>query len=716
MIKDTYPVEGMTCAGCASSVERALHQQPGVSKAEVNFAHHSVSLVFDPKQISFQALQKSVSNIGYTLTKNQSKSDLAEKKQLTLMRLKRQFFFAMTFAIVVFVLSMFVGAFPYKNYLLFVLSTPVLLYSGAQFFQNAWTKLMHGTTNMDTLIAFGTGSAFLFSAFNTFFPHVLLQQGVTPHVYYESAVVIITFILLGRLLEERAKVKASVAIEKLFELQVKKVTRILGGQEETIDLALVEKGDILLVKPGEKIPVDGQVFSGSSSVDESMVTGESHLTTKNKGDEVIAGTVNYEGVLKVTASKIGEETLLSGIIKMVSEAQGSKAPVQKLADKIASVFVPIVLLLALVTFVLWFLLAPKASITYAFVNTFSVLIVACPCALGLATPTAIMAGIGKSAIHGILIKDAIALENAAKTNKLFLDKTGTISEGELNVTALHTFFPEEENLYFLSILNGIETQSTHPVAEAISNHLTHHYSLFPFTVDNVKNIPGEGIKATLDNKEFFVSSKKARRQLVMDENQQRLLQQLEEDEKTLVFFITGDQLLAVIALDDTIKKESKPLVKALRQLGIEVEMLSGDNANVCSKVAYEIGLDNYRAELMPADKVALIKEARQNGFQVAFAGDGVNDAPALAVADTGIAMGTGTDIALESASVTILKGNLKKIKDLIILSKQTNRTMYQNLFWAFIYNIISIPVAAGVLYPFFWLFAQPNDRQRSNGF
>ena len=560
---------------------------------------------------------------------------------------------------------------------------------------------------MDTLIAFGTGSAFLFSTFNTFFPQILTQQGMAPHVYFESAVVIITFILLGRLLEERAKAKTSGAIEKLFELQVKKVTRILGNKEEVIDLALVKKGDVLLVKPGEKIPVDGQVLSGKSSVDESMITGESHLVTKEKRDPVIAGTVNYEGVLKILASKIGEETLLSNITRMVSEAQGSKAPVQRLADKIASIFVPIVLLLALVTFVLWFLFASESSITYAFVNTFSVLIVACPCALGLATPTAIMAGIGKGAMHGILIKDATALENAAKTNRLFLDKTGTISTGELKVTDFHTFFLKEENLYFLSVLNGLEAQSSHPIAEATSAYLTNHYSLFPFLLENVKNIPGEGIEATFDGKKFFASSKKALGTLTLDQEQQELIKKLEMAGKTMVLFIAGDQLLAVIALNDTVKKESKRLVEALQKSGIKVEMLSGDNAQVCSKVAHEVGLDSYHAELLPNDKLMMVKEAQQNGFRVAFAGDGVNDAPALALADTGIAMGTGTDIALESAPVTILKGDLGKIKGLITLSKQTNQTMYQNLFWAFIYNIVAIPIAAGALYPFFGFLLNP---------
>ncbi len=697
--KETYPVQGMTCAACAVSVESTLQRQKGVKEAVVNYANGSVKLAFDEKAVSFKKLQKSVHSAGYQLHEIQSRATLADEKARALKKTQFEFFTALGFGAVVFVLSMFVGGFPYKNELLLVLSLPVVFWSGRGFFIGAWKQLRHGRTNMDTLIAFGTGSAMLFSIFNTFWPQVLENQGVVAHVYYESAAVIVTFILLGKYLEERAKHSTGKALEKLLDLQVKKVTRLSDGREESIGLEEVVEGDRLLVKSGDKIPVDGSVRSGSSSVDESMVTGESVPVLKQEDDEVKAGTVNLDGILEIRAEKIGAETLLGRIIQMVTEAQGSKAPIQKLADKIAGVFVPVVLLLAVATFLIWWLLGPESGLTLAFVNTFSVLIIACPCALGLATPTAIMVGIGRGASMGILIKDAVGLEQATRMDTLFVDKTGTISEGKLSVTDFHTFFPEEDNLHLLSILNGIEAKSNHPIAVAVADYLTNSYMLFPIMVNQFKTIPGEGIEAQLEGELFRVVGDRGLAHTKLSPEQERVIQGLREAGKTLVFFLKQNELMAIAGLKDTVKRESLATIKSLKKQGVEVIMLSGDHEAVCARLAYETGIEQYHAGLLPQDKSDIIKQAQDNGKIVAFAGDGINDAPALAQADVGIAMGTGTDVALESATVTLLKGDISKLLQLIRLSRRTVSTMRQNLFWAFIYNIIAIPLAAGVLYP-----------------
>lgn len=697
--QETYPVQGMTCAACAVAVENTLQKQNGVKEATVNYANNSVKLTFDAKAVSFKRLQKSVDNAGYQLTQVKSRAVLASEKAAALKKARQEFFIALGFGAVVFVLSMFIGDFDFKNEILLVLTLPVVFWSGRHFFVGAWKQLRHGRTNMDTLIAFGTGSAMLFSIFNTFWRVVLQSQGVVPHVYYESAAVIVTFILLGKYLEERAKHSTGKALEKLLDLQVKRVIRLVDGVEETISLEAVAEGDRLLVKPGDKVPVDGSVKSGSSSVDESMVTGESVPVLKQEDDEVKAGTINLDGVLQIRAEKVGDETLLGRIIQLVTEAQGSKAPIQKLADKIAGVFVPVVLLLAVATFLIWWLWGPESGLALAFVNTFSVLIIACPCALGLATPTAIMVGIGRGASMGILIKDAIGLEQATRMETLFVDKTGTISEGKLSVTDFHTFFPEEDNLHLLSILNGIEAKSSHPIATAVSDYLADGYMLFPIMVNQLKTIPGEGIEAELEGDLFRVVGDRGLKEVKFNADQERLVEQLRQSGRTLVFFLRQNELLSVAGLNDTVKKESLSTVASLKKQGIEVTMLSGDHEAVCARLAYQTGIERYHAGLLPQDKSALVKKAQQEGKIVAFAGDGINDAPALARADIGIAMGTGTDVALESATVTLLKGDLTKLLRLLKLSKRTVSTMRQNLFWAFIYNIIAIPLAAGILYP-----------------
>ena len=698
LTKKTYAVEGMHCAACVASVQKTLEEQPGVDEAVVNIASNSASITYNPKETPFSVLQTAVDKVGYGLKEVQA-NELSESMEIQFKRLRREFFFALLFSSVVFILSMFVDEFDYKNILLLALSTPVLIWPGRQFFVRAWKQLLRGKTNMDTLIAFGTGSAFLFSVFTTLFPEVLIERGLEPYVYFESAVVIITFILLGKLLEERAKNRTTNAISALFKLQVKKVIRLNNDQQEWIDVEEVKVGDTLLVKPGERIPLDGVVVRGASSVDESLITGESKPISKTKKQGVIGGTVNLDGVLEVFVTKTGDQTLLAGIISLIRSAQSSKVPAQQRADRIAAIFVPIVLVLALMTFLVWAFWGPQPQLTYAFINTFSVLIIACPCALGLATPMAIMVGIGKGASSGILIKEAMALETAVQIDKLFLDKTGTISEGKMKVQRFHSYFEESDSLLYLSILNGMEVRSSHPIALAVSDYLTEQYSIFSFAIENQTSVPGIGVKALVEGHEYQILSEKGLKNIKLSEQQERDLEAILKENMTLVLFVRDGVLLNVIGLNDTVKRSSVKAIEAIQKLGIETVMLSGDNEQTCSQVAYEVGIDQYYANLLPEDKLRFIREAQENGSLVAFAGDGVNDAPALVQANLGIAMSTGTDVALESADVTLLGGDLSKIKNLIKLSYRTKSTMNENLFWAFAYNVVAIPIAAGILYP-----------------
>lgn len=699
MIKDIYPVEGMHCAGCASTVEKTLKNSKGVEEASVNYATNTVSLVYNEAEVDFKLLQKYVKGAGYTLQAKKDKASVAASREEGLKKTKRALALAITLGAIVMVLSMFVGDFLYKNWVLLVLSFPVVFISGWRFFTSAFSQIKRGAVNMDTLIAFGTGSAFLFSMFNTIFPEVIRNQGLQVHVYYESAAVIIAFILLGKYLEEKAKFSTSKAIEKLYELQVKKVIKIEDGEQHEILFEEVQLNDILLVKAGEKIPVDGKIISGRASLDEAMISGESVLVEKSEGDEVKAGTINTDGSLQVKTEKLGEDTMLGKIIQMVTEAQGSKAPAQQLADKIASVFVPIVLGLAALTFVIWYFIGPDPALTYAFVNTFSVLIIACPCALGLATPMAIMVGIGKGAKNGILVKDAVALENASKVTKLFVDKTGTISEGKLSVTDFKTFFTEENNLELLSVLNGMEAASSHPIAGAVTDYLEENYLLFPVQIKELKTIAGVGLATTLDQHNYKIVGKSGLKEILLSDEISDLIKSYDKEGRTQVFFIRDEKVLAVIALKDTVRKSSAALVAQLQERGIEIEMLSGDNEQICANVARETGIQKYQSGLLPDDKHAIVKQAKTAGHIVAFAGDGINDAPSMAEADLGIAMSTGADVALESASVTLLNGDISKLHQLILLSEKTTKTMKQNLFWAFAYNVIAIPLAAGVLFP-----------------
>lgn len=711
VVKESYGVVGMTCASCAVSLESYLKPSEGIREISVNYPNKSVALTFDTGIIALDQIKSKALEIGYEiLTGDEAEQQevLDQKEDKRLEQLKSKLIFAVVLSSPVFVMAMFfMGQVPYENWIMLVLSAPVLFWSGSEFFINAWKKLKHFSSNMDTLVALSTGVAFVFSFFNTIYPQFFLDHSITPHVYYESAVIIVTLILLGRYLEERAKGKTSSAIKKLMGLQPKQVVVFRNGEEVSIPLSEVVKGELILLKPGDKIPVDGKVKRGDSYIDESMITGEPIPVHKLKGEQVYAGTVNQKGSLQILANKVGGETLLAQIIQLVKSAQASKPPIQKLVDKVAGVFVPIVIGLALLTFFMWYFLGPDPSITYAFLTLITVLIIACPCALGLATPTALMVGIGKGAEQGILIKDAQALEVAYKTNALVLDKTGTITQGKPQVTDVNWKNNSGKEL-FEDILLTIESKSEHPIAEAVAQHLRKNGSR-PVDITSFQSITGQGAKAKYEDEWFFIGND----ELVLDNNidfsaeLQTLAGELKRQAKTVVLFADHHEVLGVMAIADNIKESSKQAIHTLKKMGIEIHMLTGDNQETAKAIANQVGIDNYQAQVKPADKGAFITDLQSQGKIVAMAGDGINDSHALAQADIGIAMGSGTDIAMESAGITLMHSDLQQIARAITLSKATIRTIRQNLFWAFIYNLIAIPIAAGALFPLFGFLLNP---------
>lgn len=708
IIHKQYPVKGMSCAACASSVESMLKAQEGVTKANVNFANHSVSVNYDATAISPAQLKKTLEAVGYELvTDTVDPGQLKAEKKATLKRLKQKLTIAAIFSLPVFVLSMFMIEIPFKNWVLLVLSVPVIFYSGRGFYISAWKKIKHGTTNMDTLISLGTGAAFLFSLFNTIFPEYLLQFGLEPHVYYESAVVIITLILFGNFMEEKAKDRTSTAIEKLMGLQPKEANLVRNGKIITVDIDEITVGDILLIKPGAKIPLDGVVVSGNSYIDESMVTGEPEHAQKQEGDKLVGGTINQTGSLEMRVDKVGEDTMLARIIKMVQEAQGSKAPAQKLADKISSIFVPVVIVIAILSFTIWVIGGPGFST--AFVVLVTVLIIACPCALGLATPTAITVGIGKGANQGILIKDAEALEKVKDINVLLVDKTGTITEGK---PAVNEFIISEnhDKKNLLNVIYSLEQKSEHPLAKSILDYLEQQkFAIEDIELLDFRSITGEGVEGKSGNDTYFVGSvaRLKTNQFILEGSIKNEFDRLNRSGKTMVIVSKNDLVIAAINIEDQLKINAKQAIANLHKEKIKVIMVTGDNEGVARTIAAQAGIDEIHAEVLPEQKSDLVMKYQADGKKVAMAGDGINDAPALAKADVGIAMGSGTDIAIESAALTLVKGDISKIAQAINLSRQTSRTIKENLFWAFIYNVITIPVAAGLLYPFTGFLLNP---------
>jgi len=699
----SFPVLGMTCASCAVSVESMIGAQAGVKQAEVNYATQKVKVTYDADLIQPEGIQKAVQSVGYDLILD---TDRGNEKQEQVQAdnykaLKKRIIAAGILTIPIVMIGMFFMYMPYGNYIMLVLSAPVVFYFGKNFFINAFKQAKHSKANMDTLVALSTGIAFIFSVFNTFYPEFWHQRGLHPHVYYEAAAVVIVFIMLGKLLEERAKSNTSSAIKKLIGLQPKTVILVTEDGEKEIQVADVKAGDKLLVRSGEKIPVDGKVYEGNSFVDESMITGEPVAVSKQKDDSVFAGTINQKGSFRFIAEKVGSETMLAHIIQLVQEAQGSKAPVQKLVDKVAGIFVPIVMLIAIITLGVWLLFGGEHAFTQGLLAMVTVLVIACPCALGLATPTAIMVGIGKGAESGILIKDAEALELGYKVNAIVLDKTGTITEGKPEVTSIHWADNLPESVAQLKqIFAAMEQSSEHPLAEAIFNTLKKD-DIKPASITDFDSLTGKGVSAVYNGKKYWAGSHK----ILVDHNQvisselKVQAEALQDQAQTVIYFANETQVLAVVSIADQIKKGSKEAVARLIKQGIEVYMLTGDNKQTAATVAATAGITNYMAEVLPSDKADFVKKLQAEGKVVAMIGDGINDSQALAQSNVSIAMGRGSDIAIDVAKITLISSDLLQVPKALQLSKKTVRTIKQNLFWAFIYNLIGIPIAAGVLYP-----------------
>lgn len=698
-ITQTFPVLGMTCASCASSAESVVTHQEGVVNASVNYATGNLTVEFLSNLTNAEKLRKAVQGVGYDLlieveAKQQESLEAIHEKKFK--ELKNKTIWAVILSLPVVIIGMFFMDMPYANEIMWAFSTPVVLWLGRDFFVNAWKQAKHRKANMDTLVALSTGIAYIFSVFNMLFADFWHQRGLHAHVYFEAAAVIIAFILLGKLLEEKAKGNTSTAIKKLMGLQPKTIIVIqTDGTEKQTAIENVKVDDVILVKPGEKIAVDGMVISGSSYVDESMLSGEPVPVLKNENEKVFAGTINQKGSFQFKAVKVGKETMLAQIIKMVQDAQGSKAPVQKLVDKIAGIFVPVVMGIALLTFIVWMIFGGDNAIVQGLLAAVTVLVIACPCALGLATPTAIMVGVGKGAVQGILIKDAESLELAKKVNAIILDKTGTITEGRPQVTDIHWLNNDDSSK---DILLSIEKQSEHPLAEAVVKYLG---EVNPTTLSNFDSITGKGVKADCNNENYFIGNKKLlfENNIAIPEELQQQAEEWSKLSKTVIWFSDSKQALSVVAISDKIKETSAQAIREMQEMGIDLYMLTGDNEATAKAIAEQTGIKHYKAEVLPKHKADFVKELQEQGKTVAMVGDGINDSTALATADVSIAMGKGSDIAMDVAKMTIISSDLSKVPQAIKLSKQTVATIKQNLFWAFIYNLIGIPIAAGILYP-----------------
>lgn len=702
-IKENYPVTGLSCASCASSAETILKAQKGVLYAGVNFASNTAAVEYDPAATSPEELKQAVQSVGYDLIIEKSRDvaeSLEKEHEHKLAQLKSKVKWAAVFSVPLVVIGMFFMHMPYAHYIMWALSTPVVLIFGRQFFANAWKQARHGSANMDTLVALSTGIAYLFSVFNTLYPAFWESRGLEAHVYFEAAAVVIAFILLGRLLEDNAKSNTSSAIRKLMGLQPKNVVRISPqGTEEEVPLEFVNAGDILQVKPGERIPVDGEVVSGSSYVDESMVSGEPVAVLKEKGSAVLAGTINQKGNFRFVAQKVGKDTLLAHIIQMVQDAQGSKAPVQKLVDKIAGIFVPVVIGIALLSFLCWVVLGGDNGFTQGLMAMVTVLVIACPCALGLATPTAIMVGVGKGAEHGILIKDAESLEQAKAVDVIVLDKTGTITEGRPEVVSM-VWKSGVKEAELKGVLHAMESRSEHPLAEAVVKHLrgdTPGDVLLP----HFQSITGGGIEAEYAGRNYYAGNRKliGSYGVKVDAALAARAEEWLAEAYTVIWFADQEEALAVVAISDRIKASTPEAIRQLKAAGVDVYMLTGDNSKTAEAVARKAGIPHFQAEVLPDDKADFVKAMQGKGKKVAMVGDGINDSQALAQADVSIAMGRGTDIAMDVAKITLISSDLLQIPKAISLSRKTTAVIRQNLFWAFIYNLIGIPLAAGILFP-----------------
>lgn len=705
----TLPVLEMSCAVCANSVEHTVAGLEGIKNAVVNFATHTLTVTYDVSVIGLNEIKKAVQDAGYDLIIEEGDTremqEEAETKRYRILR--RNTIGAWVLAIPLAILGMFFMHAPYANWIMLVLAVSIMFLFGNEFYINGFKHALKGSANMDTLVALSTLIAFLFSLFNTLYPQFWYSRGIEPHVYYEASGVIIAFVLLGKFLEERAKKNTSSAIKGLMGLQPKTAYLISpDGEEQEVLISQLQAGDLLRVHPGERIPVDGVIEEGFSAIDESMLSGEAIAVMKQQGSKAMAGTINQQGSFIMKAIGVGEATLLAQIVKMVQEAQGSKAPVQRIVDKISSIFVPVVIGISLLTFVVWLLIGGDAYFSYAVLSAVSVLVIACPCALGLATPTALMVGMGKAASRHILIKDAYALENMCKVDTVVMDKTGTLTEGKPSVVDSYWF--SDSSKVYLDVLYTAEKQSEHPLSLAVLDWLDESGAAnVDFT--DFENCPGRGIRMNYEGEIYWIGNRafKDSFQVELSSDTKIVIKNWQKKANTIIYYGRGSSLLAIIAIADNLKSTSAAAVKTLRKNGIEVHLLTGDREEVAINTAKEAGILFHKAEVLPAEKEEYIKTLQANGKIVAMVGDGINDSQALARADVSIAMGKGTDIAMDVAMVTLMTSDLKLLPEAIRLSRQTVKHIRQNLFWAFIYNIIGIPLAAGVLFPINGMLLNP---------
>lgn len=706
-MKKEYPVRGMSCASCASSIQTYLSHVEGLKSADVNYASQSLVVNFDEQEISEQQIQEKVKDLGYTLVLDTAVESEEAYERKEAQRLVWDLGVAVVFTLPLFVISMLIAdrfseAFVRWSGLL--LSIPVVLYSGRRFFVNTYKRAIHLSTTMDTLVAIGTGTAFAYSSLVTLMPQFFEAQGLPTFVYFESAAVIITLILLGRYLEDRAKRQTGAAIRALMQLKPDTAFVIRNGEAVELNIGDIVEGDLVQIRPGDRIPLDGSIKKGQGSIEESMLTGEPLPVEKSKRDEVFAGTINREGNFRFLVTKTAGKTLLDQLIAQVKAAQADKPPIQKKVDKVAAVFVPAVLVVAVITFGIGWWLGPEPAFSFGLVNAISVLIIACPCALGLATPTALMVGMGSAARQGILVRDASNLEGAAELTHMIFDKTGTLTEGKPKVVGAHYMMDEEERISIIAALNSMEAESEHPLAKALRSYFKAEFELQPsdFLLKDIKVLTARGVEAKMDGGVVRIGQKEwLQAEGVQTENfeQTKVYASWSEEGHTLIYASLNQQLLGVFALADSIREDAVKSIKELQAKNITILMLTGDQESSAKRVAEQLGIDHWRARCKPQDKSAELRRLREKGAVVGMIGDGVNDAEALALADVGIAMGSGTDVAMHTAGITIMHDRLQRIPQALDWSIKTVRTIRQNLFWAFIYNVVAIPIAAGLLYP-----------------
>ena len=718
MDTDTLKLRGMSCASCANNIEEAIRSVPGVSECTVNFGAEQATVKYDPQKVRIEKIQDAIDEAGYSATPLQEEmvtgeddEEKAARKAESRDLIRKVVVGGIISAILVIgSLPMMIGidlpfipAWMHNAWLQLALTAPVQFWCGYSFYTGAWKAFKRHTATMDTLIALGTSAAFFYSLFATLFSDFFINQGLMPEVYYETAAVVITLILLGRLFENRAKGQTSEAIRQLIGLQARDARVIRDGQEIDVPIQDVQVDDIILVRPGEKIPVDGEVVEGTSTIDEAMVTGESLPVKKQPGDEVIGATINKTGSFKFRATRVGKDTVLAQIVKLVQDAQGSKAPIQRLADQVTGWFVPVVIAVAILTFIVWFDI--MGNLTLALVTTVGVLIIACPCALGLATPTSVMVGTGKGAENGILIKGAESLELAHKIQTIVLDKTGTVTEGKPTVTnfvSIHRSAQKE--LALIALAAAVERNSEHPLAEAVVRY-AETQQVKPEDARDFEAVAGSGVQGSVANRWVQIGAQRWMKELGI--NSARFQEQKDAWEaqgKTVIWIAVDGAIEGVMGIADTLKPSSKEAIRSLKKMGLEVVMLTGDNRPTAEAIAHEVGIVRVFAEVRPDQKAAQVLALQDEGKTVAMVGDGINDAPALAQADVGMAIGTGTDVAIAASDITLISGDIRGIVTAIELSKATIRNIRQNLFFAFIYNMVGIPIAAGILFPVFgWL-------------